>query len=80
MAFTHRGKRLAFDNIAVGSPTGRERTITGVSTSASSGVSGWVEVVRTSAGTSAGSQMGQEFLHKTVSGGQVSDRTTDYGH
>lgn len=29
MSFTHRGRRFAFDNIAVGSATGRERTISG---------------------------------------------------
>jgi hypothetical protein len=29
MAFTLRGRRTAFDNIAVGSATGRERTISG---------------------------------------------------
>ena len=80
MAYTIRGRRVAFDNIAYASVAGRERTIIGVSTSASSGVSGWKEVLRTSADTSAGSVAGVEILTRTVSGNQVSDKTTDYGH
>jgi hypothetical protein len=80
MAYTIRGKRVAFDNIAAGSVAGRERTITGVSTSARAAVSGYVERLRTSDGTSAGSGMGAEITLRTVSGNQVSDRTTDLGH
>lgn len=84
MGYTYRGKRVNFDNIAVGAATGQEQTISGavakemvvVGTSAQNVSGGYPENYR-SVSNSSYIARGKEFLWKTVCGGQVSDRTTD---
>lgn len=78
MAYTKGGKRHAFDNIAVGSATGVERTIAGGGGEYTTVFGGRKEGHKKPDGTSGyTSAREKEFLTRTVSGGQVSDRTTD---
>jgi hypothetical protein len=82
MARTVKGRRIAFDNISVGNAAGLERTIVGTSLGSGSQTTlvGNGERLRT-ATTGAPSTPGSgEFYFRTVSGGQVTDLTTDLGH
>ena len=79
MAFTAKGRRRAFDNIAIGSATGRERTIAGGGKIETTLVANG-ERLRTASTGAPSTPGGAEFLHRTVSGNQVTDVTTDLGH
>ena len=82
MARTVKGRRMGFDNIAVGSASGIELTIAGTTLphGAQTTVFGNGELVITTPASTSGSALGYEFTFRTVSGGQVSDKTTDLGH
>ena len=80
MAFTHKGKRIAFDNIAVGSATGRERTRVGTTLFIESTLQGNGERLRTATTLVASTPGAGEFHLRTVSGGLTTDKTTDGGH
>ena len=89
MAYTVKGKRVAFDNVAYASVTGREATIHyGDGTSTTIGTTnlttpyGNQERLLVSPGitSAAGSAIGREYTMRTVCGGATSDFTTDLGH
>lgn len=86
MAYTVKGKRVAFDNIAVGSVTGRESRCAGVSTTpATTDLTtpfGNQECLLSSPGitSAAGGAIGREYTLRTVSGNATSDFTTDRSH
>jgi len=81
MARTVKGRRIAFDNISIGSETGLERTITGTTLGSGSQVTPFAngERVRTAV-TGAPSTPGREIFLRTVTGGLTTDVTTEFGH
>jgi hypothetical protein len=76
MAYNYRGKRIGFDNIAVGSATGAERTITGGGKELTSPPGGKVQNLRSACGSSY-VVLAKEKLWKTVCSGLTTDVTTD---
>jgi hypothetical protein len=77
MAYIMRGKRIGFDNIAVGSATGLERTIAGGGGELTSVYGGKTENFRTACGSSYTSARQKEKLWKTVCSGLTTDVTTN---
>ena len=81
MAVTIKGRRTAFDNIAVGSATGVELTILGTSDEHGAQTTPFAngEYTYQTGGTSF-TILGREHTLLTVSGGATTDFTTDLGH
>jgi hypothetical protein len=89
MAYTVKGKRVAFDNIAVGSVTGRENTkrsvcgdactpgTTDLTTPYANQERGCTSPATVS---TAGSAYGREHTMRTVCGDATTDFTTDRSH
>jgi hypothetical protein len=77
MATTYKGRRTRFDNIAIGSAAGVENPAVGLAGVSPGFANG--ERLRT-ATTGDPSTSGREFFWRTVSGGAVTDITTDLGH
>ena len=89
MAYTVKGKRVAFDNVAVAGAAGREakcRSVTGgaVTPATTDGTTVFAnfECAFTSPQTvsAAGGAFGKEATMRTVSGNTPVSHTTDYGH
>ena len=80
MARTVQGRRVAFDNIAIGSATGLERTISGTTLGAGSQTTPFSKERRRTAVTGAPSTPGAEKYFRGVTGGLTTDVTTDLGH
>ena len=81
MARTVKGRRTAFDNIAVGSATGLERTIAGTTLPHGAQTTPFANGERViSAGGSGTTDLGREHTLRTVSGGATTDFTTDLSH
>lgn len=82
MARTVKGRRIAFDNIAVGSATGLERTAAGTTLGSGSQTTAFNTervLIGTTPGTT-GAALGLEHTLRTVTGGATTDFTTDLAH
>lgn len=77
MAYRSRGKNINYDNIAVGSATGKERTISGGGGENTTNYGGAVENFMSPCGSSFTSPRDKEKLWRTVSGNLTTDVTTD---
>ncbi len=75
MAETYRGRRIKYDNIAVGSATGVERTITGGGGERTSTYGGKAENFRTVCNSSYTAARTIEHFLKTVCGAATTDQT-----
>lgn len=84
MAYTVKGRRVAFDNISATNPAGREAYAIGATpgTTNNTTVYGNAECLFSSPHITSptGSAQGREKHWRTVCGGAVTDYTTDRGH
>lgn len=73
MAFLLRGRRVAFDNIAVGSATGRERTILGQAPSTECMLGGTGSSTDPGGATSSAGAKNVSNINRTTDGFNTSD-------